>query len=83
VLVEYGVSASGSVMHPRVVYAMPSGLFDEVSKKGLGTIRYSPATRGGKAMACRGLYKPIIWKVEEGPGLTVPFLAPQAKGITT
>jgi hypothetical protein len=67
------------------VYSLPSGLFDEASVKGLDTLRYAPVTNGGKPSSCKGLYQPIVWKLdEEGPDLSVPLMAPtESAGPTT
>jgi len=85
VLFEYGLTADGKVTNPRVVYSLPSGLFDEASVKGLETLRYLPVTSGAKPASCKGLYQPIVWKLEEdGPDLSVPLMPPtESAGPTT
>lgn len=84
VLFEYGLSSTGTVVDPRIVYSLPSGLFDEASAKGLGTIRYTAPTRAGRPATCRGLYQPIRWKMEEDSNPSFPaMMTPQSPGPTT
>lgn len=66
VLYDFDVTSTGDVGRHRILYSIPSGLFDEASDKGLTTVRYIAPTRDGKANACRGVYQPIIWRLESG-----------------
>jgi hypothetical protein len=84
VLFEYGLSGDGKVAKPRVVYSLPSGLFDAPSAKGLAGIRYTPPMRSGKPATCRGLYQPIHWQLEEQGEQSLPEMSvPQSPGPTT
>ena len=65
-LYDFDVTSTGAVGRHRILYSIPSGLFDEASEKGLTTVRYIAPTRDGKASACRGVYQPIIWRLESG-----------------
>jgi tetratricopeptide (TPR) repeat protein len=62
---DFDVTPSGRVGAHRILYSLPSGLFDEVSEKGLSTVRYQVPKMGGKSSACRGIVQPIVWRLEE------------------
>jgi TonB family protein len=81
VFYEFNLTPTGSVTEPRVVYSLPTGLFDNPSAKGLSTVRYTPPIKQGKASSCRAVYQPIIWRLE-GSELMVPQLMPDI-GPTT
>jgi hypothetical protein len=83
VLFDFAIAADGSVTEPRVIYSLPAGLFDAPSAKGLGTVRYSPATRDGKTEACRGLFQPILWRLEHEDEFSIPKLTPETDAPTT
>jgi hypothetical protein len=83
VLFDFDLSPAGAVARQRVVYSLPSNLFDVPSAKGLGTVRYTAPTREGKAVPCRGLFQPIIWRVEETEEWTPPKLTPELGTPTT
>ncbi len=80
VMFEFGVATDGKIRAPRIVYAMPSGLFDELSRKGIATIRYTPATRNGKAYGCRGQLQSVIWRLEGMSDFTAPTMTPEEAG---
>jgi hypothetical protein len=83
VLFEFGLSTNGTVANPRIIYSLPANLFDQASAKGLSSVRYSVQTKGGKPSACRGIYQPIVWKLEDATDMSVPDLTPQSPGPTT
>jgi hypothetical protein len=64
VLFEFDLSKSGTVSTPRVLYSLPSGIFDEVSAKGLPGVRYTAPEFSGKPSSCHGVYQPITWRLE-------------------
>jgi hypothetical protein len=77
VMFDFALSPSGNVARRRIVYSLPSGLFDEPSAKGLATVRYTAPTRGGKAVTCGGVYQPIVWRLEGEHDFSLPRLAPE------
>jgi hypothetical protein len=83
VLFDFDLKSDGSVASRRIVYSLPSGLFDEPSAKGLSTIRYAPPLRSGKAAPCRGVFQPIRWEIEEQQDFVLPTLAPEPSVPTT
>jgi hypothetical protein len=82
VLFEFSLSPSGMVAESRAIYSLPSGLFDQPSAKGLATVRYTPPLRGGKPFSCRGLYQPIVWRLEDDTEFQLPVMT-QTPGPTT
>jgi hypothetical protein len=62
---DFDVTSSGRVGAHRILYSIPSGLFDDVSEKGLSTVRYQVPKIRGKVSACRGNVQPIVWRLEE------------------
>jgi TonB family protein len=83
VLFEFNLAATGTVTSPRVVYSLPSGLFDDASKKGIAALRYVAPTRGRKPAACRGLFQPVVWRLEKDNKVWLPTLTPAAHDETT
>lgn len=83
VMFEFGLTPAGAVADPRITYSLPSGLFDQVSRKGFTTVRYTPPTRGGKARACRAVYQPIVWRLDSGSNFTIPVMNPEPIGPVT
>lgn len=83
VLFDFGLSSAGAPTHPRVVYSLPSGIFDQVSAKGFASVRYTAPTRGGAAATCEGLTQSVKWQIEEPSSLPVPMIAPQPTGPVT
>ncbi|MFL6760219.1 energy transducer TonB [Sphingomonas sp.] len=77
VMFDFALSPSGNVARRRIVYSLPSGLFDEPSAKGLATVRYTAPRKGGKAVACDGVYQPIVWRLEGEHDFSLPRLAPE------
>ncbi|NUR45494.1 MAG: hypothetical protein HOP91_04975 [Sphingomonas sp.] len=77
VLFDFDLSPSGKLAGKRIVYSLPSGLFDEPSAKGLSTVRYTPPTKNGKPVTCRGIYQPIVWRLEGEHDFTLPRLTPE------
>lgn len=73
VMFEFNLSPAGAVSEHRIVYSLPSGLFDRASEKGLGTVRYSAPIKDGKESSCNSVYQPVVWRLEnmKGPGLPV------------
>jgi TonB family protein len=63
VLYDFDLTRSGSVGAHRIVYSVPSGIFDRASDKGLSTVRYSVPRRNGTPTSCRGIYQPIVWRI--------------------
>lgn len=83
VFFEFGISSSGTVANPRIVYSQPAGLFDQPSAKGISSLRYLPVQRDGKPAPCRGIFQPVIWRLEDEEDSWVPSFAPQAEDSTT
>lgn len=83
VLFEFDLSPAGTVAGRRVVYSLPSGIFDEASAKGLSTVRFTQPTRKGKPSMCRGMYQPIVWRLEDSEDFTVPVFSPGATEPTS
>lgn len=75
-LFEFGLTSSGSITAPHTIMSLPSGLFDAASIKGLSTLGYKPAERGGKAFACRGIIQSVVWKLEDENKFSAPGLSP-------
>jgi hypothetical protein len=82
VFYEFNLTLSGSVTGPRIIYSLPSNLFDEASAKGLSTVRYVAPTRKGKPSPCRAVYQPIVWRLGDETNYAVPSLMPDI-GPTT
>lgn len=83
VFYEFNLTANGDVTSPRIIYSLPSGLFDQPSAKGLSTVHYNPPTRNGRKSPCRAVYQPIVWRLEEGNDAAVPTLTPSIAPPTT
>jgi len=83
VLFEFDLSSAGAPINPHIVYSLPSGIFDAPSAKGIGTIRYTPPTRAGKIASCRGIFQPLIWRLEQQNEFSVPTLQPGVANPTT
>lgn len=73
VLFEFNLSPAGAVSEHRIIYSLPSGLFDAASKKGVTTVQYSAPTKEGMESSCNSAYQPVIWRLEnmKGPGLPI------------
>lgn len=66
VLFDFDLTATGAVGRRRIIYSLPSGLFDQVSETGLETVRYLAPLQDAKPSSCRGTYQPIVWRLEPG-----------------
>jgi hypothetical protein len=64
VFFEFGLSPVGAPTDARIIYSLPSGLFDAISSKGLDTLLYAPPTRAGAPASCVGVYQSIRWQLE-------------------
>jgi hypothetical protein len=80
VAIEFNLTTAGAITTPRVVYSLPSGLFDDVTTKGLSSIRYTPPTRSGKPAACRGIVQVIQWRIGDESDFVLPTLTPNTPG---
>jgi len=83
VLFDFDLSPTGSVSGHRIVYSLPSNLFDEASAKGLSTVRYTAPRMSGRVAGCRGLFQPIIWRLESNDNFSIPTFTSEASGPTT
>ena len=83
VLFEFGLSQAGTPTGHRIIYSLPSNLFDAPSAKGLATIRFTPQQRSGRSVACSGFTQPILWRIEENDNFSIPTLTPDTSGPTT
>ena len=83
VLLDFDLSPSGTVSGHRVLYSLPSNLFDEASAKGLSSLRYTPAKKSGKAVACNGLVQPIVWRLEGNDDFAIPTFTSEVSGPTS
>jgi TonB family protein len=77
VFFEFNLSKAGKVTDPRVIYSLPSNLFDDASAKGISSIRYSAPTREGTLAGCRGIYQPIRWQLDDADTFAIPRMLPQ------
>lgn len=55
VLLEFTVDEKGAVVAPRVVKAVPPGVFDANALKAITNWKYRPATNSGKAVVAPGM----------------------------
>ena len=83
VLFDFNLSPSGDIAGERIVYSLPAGIFDAPSAKGLGTVRYAAPSRSGKPSSCRGVFQPIVWRLEEDEDFTLPVFSRGLTGPTT
>lgn len=83
VLFDFGLSPAGAPTNARILYSLPSGIFDQVSAKGFASVRFTAPTRSGAAISCEALTQPIRWQLEGETNLSVPVIAPQSPGPTT
>jgi len=72
VMFDFDITPSGTLAGHRIIYSLPSLVFDAASEKGLSTVRYTVPKRNGKAAPCRGLYQPIVWRLDDGDRDAVP-----------
>lgn len=77
---DFDLTDTGKVAAHRIIFSLPSGIFDEVSAKGLATVRYTEPRRSGKASPCRGILQPIVWRLEGDDPFAVPHFASPASG---
>lgn len=80
---EFELSTSGAVTRSRVIYSIPSGIFDELSRKGVASIRYSAPKRAGKPITCRGVVQPIVWRLEDQREQPLPSVTDVANDPTS
>ena len=65
VLVEFTVTASGSVRDPRVVDADPADIFDRAAMKAAEKFRYKPRVIGGKPVEVEGVQNLIRFQMQK------------------
>jgi hypothetical protein len=80
VLLEFGLSPGGTPTNPRILYSLPSGLFDQVSENGLGGLQYKGPTRSGVAVSCRGITQPVRWQLQDSSVFSPPSLTGSSVG---
>lgn len=83
VAIDFDLTTAGKIAHPRVVYSLPSGLFDQITTNGLAAIRYMPPTLSGKIAACRGVVQAIQWRIGDESDFSLPTLTPEMPGPVT
>lgn len=66
VVVEFTVTASGSVRDPRVVEAEPRGIFDRAAKEAARKFRYKPRRVNGEPTAVTGVRNVIRFELDGG-----------------
>lgn len=65
VLVEFTVTASGSVRDPRVVDSDPADIFDRAAMKAAEKFRYKPRVIGGKPVEVEGVQNLIRFQMQK------------------
>lgn len=80
VLFEFGLSPAGTTTNPRILYSLPSGLFDQVSENDLSALRYKIPTRNGAAVSCRGVIQTVKWQLEDSSVFSPPSLTGSPEG---
>ena len=80
---EFDLTTAGSMVRPRAVYSLPSGVFDDVTARGLAGIRYTPPRISGKPSACRGIVQTIQWRIQDGDDFSRPTFSPTPPAPTT
>ena len=75
-MVEFDLSPSGKPTKPRTVVSLPSGLFDEVTAKGIATMRYSEPSLNGKPHTCRFETQSVVWRLQGEDDMQAPTLLP-------
>ncbi len=64
VLVEFTVTATGSVVNARVVEAKPEGIFNRSALRAVARYKYKPRVVAGRARALEGVLHRIVFKLE-------------------
>jgi hypothetical protein len=82
-MVEFDLSPGGKPTKPRTVVSLPSGLFDEVTAKGIATMRYSEPKLNGKSRACRFETQSVVWRLQGEDDVQAPTLLPDLTQGTT
>lgn len=79
-LVEFDVTAAGTPAQPRTILSFPSGLFDQATEDGVGTMRFTAPTVNGKSRACRAHTQGVTWRLEGEEDFSPPTLLPDLTG---
>lgn len=82
-LFEFEVDRNGRAQSPRALVSMPSGLFDQATRKGLEALRYTAASQGKNDVSCRGEVQSVVWRLQSGEQVGSPPILPQASGDHT
>jgi hypothetical protein len=81
---DFNVTPTGAIGAHHILYSLPSGLFDELSEKGLSTVRYTLPKLNGKPAGCSGNVQPIVWRLEDQQHeFAPPTFIPHAPGDVT
>lgn len=68
VVVEFTVTANGSVKDPRVVEADPPNVFNQAALRAAKKFKYKPKTVNGEPVAVEGVRNIIRFKLDKGNG---------------
>ena len=60
---EFDLDATGQAINGRLLVSDPPYVFDDVTRRGITTIRYDPPRRDGKPQACRGMAQNVRWQL--------------------
>jgi len=60
---EFDLDATGQAINGRLLVSDPPYVFDDITRRGLMTIRYDPPRRLGKPQACRGFTQSVRWQL--------------------
>ena len=60
---EFDLDATGQAINGRLLVSDPPYVFDDVTRRGITTIRYDPPRRDGKPQACRGMGQNVRWQL--------------------
>jgi protein TonB len=65
VLLEFTVDERGAVVAPRVVEAVPPGIFDAIALEAITKWKYEPAMDGGKAVVAPGMRVKLNFQLKD------------------
>lgn len=66
VVVEFGISALGNVVNPRVIEAEPRSVFDRAALTAVSRYKYKPSVANGQPIAVTGVLHRLVFELEDG-----------------
>ena len=66
VTLRYDVSSQGTVVNPRVIEAVPSGVFEAAALRAVAQWRFRPPVVDGRKVALRDRVSTLRFELEEG-----------------